>query len=180
MKISGKHISLRALELEDIDYLYFTENHPDFALFGEPHPPYSKSLLKDYIAQAHKSIYEVQQIRLVIENNKDLKPVGLIDLFDFNPLNKRAALGVLISDPNDRRKGFAREAADLILKYAFNDLELNQVYALVVKDNIASRALFTSLSFKSSVTIKKWWRKGFNQYEDMVLFQKFNPVVNEA
>ena len=79
MNIIGKHIALRALEPEDLDYLYHTENHPNFSLFGEPHPPYSKWLLKDYIAQAHKSIYEVQQIRLVIEHRKDHKAIGLID-----------------------------------------------------------------------------------------------------
>lgn len=175
MNIIGKHIALRALEPEDLDYLYHTENHPNFSLFGEPHPPYSKWLLKDYIAQAHKSIYEVQQIRLVIEHRKDHKAIGLIDLFDFDPRNKRAALGVLISDDDYRRKGFARQAAKLIIKHAFSELGLHQVYALVATDNDASRGLFDSLNFESSGVIKQWWRKDADAYQDMLLFQTFKP-----
>ena len=57
MNLIGTNIFLRALEPEDLDYLYRTENDPAFALFGDQHPPYSRNLLKAYIDQAHQSIF---------------------------------------------------------------------------------------------------------------------------
>ena len=75
---------LRALEPQDVDYLYRTENDPDFALFGDQHPPYSRFLLNNYIEQAHQSIYQAQQLRLVIHHKMANTAIGLIDLFDFD------------------------------------------------------------------------------------------------
>lgn len=173
MNLVGSHIMLRALEPEDLDYLYRAENDPDFAFFGDSHPPYSRYLLKSYIAQAHQSIHQIKQLRLVIQHKEVNTPIGLIDLFDFDPRNKRVALGILITEKIYRGQGFGREAIGLMLDYAFGQLDCHQVYTLVAQDNNASIALFSSLSFKKGGVLKSWWNCDKDGFQDMLIYQKF-------
>lgn len=173
MNFVGANILLRALEPEDLDYLYRIENDPAFALFGDQHPPYSRDLLKAYIHQAHQSIYQAQQLRLVIQHKLTNQAIGLIDLFDFDPRNKRVALGILISDQSFREQGFGREAVILMLDYAFNVLNCHQVYSLIAPENKASIGLFSSLSFKEGARIQGWWCNDNGTLQDMLMYQKF-------
>ena len=107
MKIlKGNSIKLRPLEPEDLEFLYDSENDESNWLISGTQVPYSKYLLKQYIENSHQDIYEAKQVRLVIESNNTFIPIGLIDLFDFDPLHKRAGVGILIN-PRFQNKGFA-------------------------------------------------------------------------
>jgi len=85
-------------------------------------------------------------------------PVGLVDLFDFDPYHLRAGVGVLIARNEDRRKGYATEALKVLISYAFEVLQLNQLYANVSASNTASLRLFQNLGF-TKVGVKKDWLK---------------------
>lgn len=173
MNLIGTNIFLRALEPKDLDYLYRTENDPAFALYGDQHPPYSRHLLKAYIDQAHQSIYQTQQLRLVIHHKLTNQPIGLIDLFDFDSKNKRVALGILITEPSFRQQGLGREAALLFIDYAFESLDCHQIYSLIAPDNKASIGLFSSLSFEEGAQLKGWWCNLRGEFQDMLVYQKF-------
>src|SRR6187551_2114251 len=118
MKLQGQHIFLRAIEPSDIDALYEWENDAENWKVSSTQAPYSRFVLEQYIASAHQDIYSVKQLRLIIcdANNK---PVGCIDLFDFEPNHLRAGIGVLIADKTERRKGYASEALELLIEYCF-------------------------------------------------------------
>jgi diamine N-acetyltransferase len=94
--LKGKNIQLRALEPEDLQFLFDTENDESFWEVSNTQTPFSKSLLKQYLENAHLDIFEAKQLRLIIQENSNKKPVGIIDLFDFNPQHKRAGIGILI------------------------------------------------------------------------------------
>ena len=106
------HISLRALEPEDLEILYLWENNTAVWQLSGTLVPYSKYVLKQYLQNAGKDIFELKQLRLIIELREEKRPVGAIDLFDFDPYHKRAGVGVLIADQSDRGKGYAREALE--------------------------------------------------------------------
>jgi diamine N-acetyltransferase len=81
-----------------------------------------------------------------------------VDLFDFEPLHRRIGLGILIADKNDRQKGYAAEALQLVLQYCVEFLECHQVYCHVETDNSASIKLFEKLGFQISGRRKDWVR----------------------
>jgi len=85
MILNGEKIRLRALEPEDLDFLYTTENNTNFWQVSNTLVPFSKFILTQYLENAHQDIYEAKQLRLIIEEIKTSKAVGMIDLFDFNP-----------------------------------------------------------------------------------------------
>ena len=93
-KLEGNLVKLRALEPEDLDFLYHIENDESYWEVSDTLKPYSRFVLKQYLEDSRLDIFETKQIRFIIENNNT--PVGTIDLFDFNPQHLRAGIGVLI------------------------------------------------------------------------------------
>lgn len=89
------NIRLRALELEDLDFLYHIENDDRLWELGVSNVPYSRRVLLDYITSASADIYVDNQVRLIVENEQN-EQVGILDLTDFDPRHHRAELGIVI------------------------------------------------------------------------------------
>ena len=167
--LEGNTIKLRALEPEDLHFLYQIENNTLFWEVSHTQTPFSKYLLKQYLENAHLDIFEAKQLRLLIEEKETKNQIGMIDLFDFNPKHKRAGIGILIH-PNYQQNGFASEALSILIKYAFSHLDLHQLYANITFDNKKSIALFTKHAFKK-VGVKKDWLFSDGIFKDEILFQ---------
>ena len=169
MILTGKNISLRALEPSDIDVLYKWENDTSAWQLSNTLTPFSKHVLEQYLSVSHNDIYTTKQLRLVISDS-DKRPVGCVDLFDFEPAHHRSGVGILISDKNDRGKGYASETLDVFIPYCFNTLNLRQLYCNITSDNEHSLALFKKYGFQISGTKKQWIRHG-NAWKDEHLLQ---------
>jgi len=168
--LQGKHVYLRALETEDLDFLYQLENTTAIWEISGTVTPYSKKVLKLYLENAHRDIYDVKQLRLVICNTAGRR-IGLIDLFDFDPQHKRAGVGIIILEESDRGKGAGLEALQLLSSYALKTLGLRQLYANVLEENTSSIHLFKKLGFEQ-IGVKKDWIYFDGTYKNEVLFQK--------
>ncbi len=165
----GEKINLRALEPEDLEFLYQIENNESFWEVSHTKTPFSKYILKQYLENAHLDIFEAKQLRLLIEEKSTKKQIGLIDLFDFNPSHKRAGIGILIH-PEFQQNGFASEAISLLINYSFSLLDLHQLFANITSDNTKSISLFKKYNFKE-VGIKKDWILSQGKFKDEILFQ---------
>ena len=124
--LKGQHIYLRALEPEDLEFIHAIENDESVWEISNTQTPYSKFLIKQYLENSHKDIFEVKQLRLVI-SSYDNEPLGMIDLFDFDFKNRRAGVGILVKESNDRQRGYGREALQLLINYSFTHLNLHQL-----------------------------------------------------
>lgn len=170
----GETIYLRALEPEDLEFLYLVENDENIWHVSNTQTPYSKFLIRQYLQNAHQDIYEAKQLRLVICESESDKTIGLIDLFDFDPKNQRAGIGILIHNTNQRGHGFGNQALNLLISYCFNQLQIHNLYANIGTENEKSLHLFATFGFEK-VGIRKEWNYIGNQYEDEVIFQLINP-----
>jgi diamine N-acetyltransferase len=171
--LKGEKVYLRALEQEDLDFLYLLENDTEFWEISGTQQPYSRHVLKQYLDNAHRDIYEMKQMRMAI-CTKEGELVGLIDFFDFDPKHQRVGIGLVIKDLENRKKGIGAEAVELICSYAFESLDVRQVYAHVLEDNEASVLLFEKSGF-TRTGVKKDWIRSQGRFKDQYLFQKFNP-----
>ncbi|MCX2719357.1 GNAT family N-acetyltransferase [Lentiprolixibacter aurantiacus] len=172
MKLQGKHIYLRAIEPGDLDFLYELENNPELWEISGTAAPYSRHVLKQYLDNAHRDIFEVKQLRLCI-CDLNHKLLGLIDIFDFDPKNSRAGVGLVVSDPASRNHGYGREALELVIDYAFYTLNMRQLYAHIGEQNAQSIHLFTKLGFEKAGLLEDWTRYG-KDFRNVLLFQKLN------
>ena len=152
--LSSSSIRFRAIEPEDLDILYHWENNTAFWEVGVTLAPFSKYILRQYITESHKDIYELRQIRFIIELSNTHTPIGLADLFDFDPPNSRAALA-------------------LLEEYAFSFLKIHQLYAHIPEKNQASLQLFLKSGYGEHGIFKEWLRT-IDGYQDVRLLQKIN------
>jgi len=173
--LRGEHIYVRALEPEDLDTIYKVENEEGLWNVGETLAPLSRYILKEYLANAHEDIYEARQLRLVICNILTDDFIGLIDLYDFDPHNLRAGIGILIAQKATRNKGYGEEALEIVKNYCNTHLKIHQLYAGIEESNMPSIALFEKAQFKC-VGLKKDWKRiqaldGKERYTNEFLYQ---------
>ena len=165
-------IRLRALEPEDIEILYRWENDTDVWGVSHTRRPFSRYLLRQFVLEQAREIHQTGQARFVVETIDDQRPVGVIDLYDFDPVNARAGVGILIYEVDDRGRGYAAEALQALSRYAFKILGLNQIYANIGASNGASRRLFERCGFRECGLKQRWLRTG-DGWEDEVMVQLF-------
>jgi diamine N-acetyltransferase len=154
--LTGSRIKLRALEDADLEFLYRWENDTSIWDVSETLSPVSKYILKKYLENIHKDIYETKQLRLMIQLIKEDMPIGTIDLYDFDPLHRRSAVGILIAEKDERKKGYASEALSILILYCREVLKLHQLYCNISSDNKSSLELFQQSGFEISGNRKDW------------------------
>lgn len=164
MQLVGELIHLRALEPTDLNQLYRWENDSSIWSVSGTLVPFSKFVLEEFVTQVHQDIYTNKQLRLMIDlkyfdeadEDETSRSIGCVDLFEFDPKNKRAGVGILIADKADRGRGYATEALHLIVDYGFEILDLHQIYSNVRVENESSVALFKKVGFEVTGLKQDW------------------------
>lgn len=167
--LKGKNISLRSPEPSDLDFLYLWENDAELWPYGSTRAPLSRHQLWQYIDSYDGDIFAQRQLRMVIVENETDRPVGAVDIYDFDARDGRGNVGIFVAD-DARRKGYAREALNLLAGYARETLAMHQLAAWVAVDNTPSIALFKSCSYKSKACLRSWIKCG-RRYSDVLVFQ---------
>lgn len=169
-------LTLRPLEPEDLEQLYEIENSMDDWEYSSANVPLSHYLLRDYIATQKCDLMLDRQVRLVICDETDKETIiGLADLTDYNPIHRRAEAGIIIAKAF-RRQGYATESMRLLVDFAVKTRLLDQIFAYVSEDNMASMRLFEECGFSHTCTIKNWFRIG-EKYVNSCFFQLFLKKV---
>jgi diamine N-acetyltransferase len=171
--LKNDHIFLRAVEPEDAEVIYRWENNTTNWQVSNTLVPFSMHTIKQYALNASQDIFENKQLRLMIISRKENKPIGAIDLFDYDPFHLRAGVGILINDQENQGKGFAQEALTVLKRYAFEYLHLKQLYCSIGADNTKSQHLFEKLGFKKCGT-RKDWLKSIDGWIDEHFYQCLN------
>ncbi len=162
-------VFLRALEPSDIKILFELENNSLYWKYSNRTEPFSKALLENYIAQQSQDIFEVKQKRFVVAA-ATREVLGFVDLFDFEPLHRRAGVGILIREEK-QGNGFGKAALNLLGIYAHKHLNMHCLYANIALENIPSIRVFESCGYQQ-VGLKKAWNFYEDQFHDEYLYQK--------
>lgn len=167
--MNSKNLFLRALEPDDIGILMQIENDENYWKYSNTTEPFSKETLYNFISEQKHDIFEVKQKRFIVSSPK-ISTLGFVDLFDFEPLHRRAGVGIVIID-KFRDKGLGKIALDLLMTHSKKNLNINCLYANIAFENIASIGLFESSGFVK-VGLKKSWNFYQNSFHDEYLYQK--------
>lgn len=170
MNIEGKISTLRALEPEDLDAMYGWENDTDSWRVSGTVAPFSRHILSRLLDEQQFDIYATRQMRLVVERKSDGITVGAVDMFEFDPQNLRAGVGIIIAPPY-RKQGFALDTLQSLERYVRDVLRMHQLWCSVGADNEASLALFQKAGYTECGRRKEWLLTS-NGAIDEVLMQK--------
>ena len=173
---SPSTIILRAPELSDLDTIQAWENDKALWHLSGTLLPFSRFSIEQYILNEQEDIFSKKQARFIISlnhsNNQESEIIGAIDLFDFDPKNRRAGIGILI-DKEHRNKGFANEALSQLIAYSFDVLNLHQLYCSILSSNTESLNVFKRQHF-SVIGVKKDWVLLNNTWQDEYILQLIN------
>ena len=105
-------------------------------------PGYPINSRVDALLKKEFDIYRDKQLRLILvtcNEEGQWRTIGAVDLYDYDPRNHRAGVGIVI-DQNERRNGHAFVGLELLSKYAFEHLGVHQLYAEVPGGHDPSQA----------------------------------------
>ena len=175
--LKGERLYLRALEPEDLDFVHEIENDEDLWELSTTLTPYSRFIIKEYLENAHRDIFDVKQLRLAICMKATQEIIGMIDLFDYDPKHRRAGIGILISSRAERGRGYGAEALKLITTYSFTHLDIHQLFANILEGNDRSVKLFEKTGFQK-VGLLKDWRRIRGKYHNELLYQLIDEHIH--
>lgn len=150
VKLKGKNILLRNLNPED------SEDLLEYYIRNEDH-------LRDYEPSRDKSFYTIEAQRdILLESYKGLMSGKCVDLGIYKDdkligkikisnivygVFKNGIIGYSM-DKDYQGRGYMKEALNLALRYARDELELHRLEASVLVDNERSKNVLTSCGFK--------------------------------
>ena len=149
--LAGERVYLRPTTAEDIGACHH------WRLQSEPQAQSAFPVRVKSVAEAVEDFKKagsseyIEQFTAVRVSDK--MPVGLLSYFDYNSLNRSAALGLLI-DPEERRSGYGTEAIKLLIRYLFSHRGVNKVHTQTDEANKAAIKLLEGLGFKKDATLR--------------------------
>ncbi len=150
--LRGKRIALCPLGKDDFPILFNWINEREQVIFNSPYKP------------VHQDCHEKWRQKIVESNDTaifgirrldDGSLVGTCQLHGIHPVHRSAELQIRIGETNERGQGFGFEAVSLLLRFAFDDLNLQRVYLHVFKDNLRAVKLYEKTGFKIEGTLRR-------------------------
>ncbi|MEW5938061.1 MAG: GNAT family protein [Chloroflexota bacterium] len=121
-------------------------------MYIEPMMPLSVFQIKKKNEELEKEADEKREpIPFRIRAKEDDRLVGLAEFHWIQWSNGVAGLRLGIGAPGDRRKGYGRETLRLLLRFAFSELNLYRLTAIVPEYNLAAQSLFAGFGFQQEV-----------------------------
>lgn len=167
--LQNETIYLRAVELSDVDTLYRWENDTTQWATANTHAPLSRTQLWNYANDYDGDIYARRNIRFMICLNETNTAIGTVDIYDFDPANSHASIGVYISRAQ-RGKGYGNQALEIVERYAGHCIGIRQLMATVAADNTASQAMLLKAGYTLRGTLLNWLRHG-ELYKNALIYQ---------
>jgi [ribosomal protein S5]-alanine N-acetyltransferase len=152
-QIQGYRIQLVKVSFEHVQAIYNLIKTPSVLDYLTLKEPTNTEEIRQYIIFLQNQWLMNQDFTFTIEllpsgdSNNGLVPIGQISLYDINFIHKRAEIGIWLGSPY-WKNGYASEALKLLIRYAFEDLQINRLQAHIFLENIPSQNLFERIGFQ--------------------------------
>ncbi len=164
----GERVRLRAIEPGDAAFFFELQGDTDRnRLLDFLPPPLSRAALEAWVLERSRREFEDDAFQWLIETLTG-EPVGSIVTHTCNPRNGTFSYALDIAR-DQRRRGYAREAILIVLRYYFEELRYQKVHVATQSDNAATIALHRSLGFAHEGTQRRMVFQG-GRYLDLLLF----------
>ncbi|EPF7977422.1 GNAT family N-acetyltransferase [Vibrio harveyi] len=145
--LTTKRLTLRLVSAEDAPFILELYNQPDFYRFVGDKQIRTLEEAKRYIQDNMLRMQELKGVSLlVVETNHDKQPVGICGLVKRDTLTAfDIGYGYL---PSAYGKGYAKEAASVVVDFAREEMNIENLVAITNNDNIRSISLLEKLGFQ--------------------------------
>ena len=164
MAIEGKQIYLRAMEPEDMEMCREMINDEDVSqmVVGWSFPVCKKEQMEWYDRVALSKTDK----RFTVCLKENDSAVGVVTLTDIDLVNRSAFHGIKLHPSCPKGKGIGTDAVITLMKYAFEEINLNRLDGSWIEYNIPSKKLYEKCGWYEEGTKKEAiYRNG--QYHDL-------------
>jgi RimJ/RimL family protein N-acetyltransferase len=118
--------------------------------------PLSVAQMKKKYEAIEKEVEESKRLfHFTIRSKEDGRLLGFVRIEGIEWTHGTGSLKIAIGDPAERGNGYGSEALQLILRYAFNELNLYRISAVVGEDNPEALKFFLRFNFVEEVRRRK-------------------------
>lgn len=149
--IRSNRVALRALEKSDTSFLHSLHNNSKTMgyFFEEPF-----ETLRELEDLYEKYVHNTSERRFVLEDLDSRSSVGVLSLIEIDEINRKCEIDIII-DEKFQGRGFGKEGFVLGVKYAFDILNLQKVYLLLLPDNIPGLKIYEYSGFRKECRLRK-------------------------
>lgn len=167
MNIISERILLRTIEEDDLPQLRAWSNDPEIQrMLGGWHFPISTQDQKRWFDQLR---FDSTNQRYAIEM-EGLGLVGTANIVSIDWQNRTAFHGIMLGNPDVRGKGVAREVIITLMRYAFEELDLERLDGDMIEYNIASLKLYIDkCGWKKEGEKVGWYFRGGRRWNKIIV-----------
>lgn len=181
MNIYGKRVMLRALEREDMEKLREIINDPEVErLVGGWSFPISSY---EQEAWYERVIKDRSNLRWAIETKED-GFIGMTGLWEIDWKNRTAFTGIKIGNKNYQGKGYGYDSVMTVMKYAFEELQLERLDGDIIEYNEGSKKLYVDKCGWKQEGIRRRHVFKNNRYYDRIIVgilkEEYFDLVNKT
>jgi UDP-4-amino-4,6-dideoxy-N-acetyl-beta-L-altrosamine N-acetyltransferase len=150
--LKGKNIYLASVSKESIEQLRNWRNNPEFRKYFREYREISKEMQNAWFMNRVEG--NSSQIDFEIRDIKTDTLIGHCGLYYINWVNRTAEFTIYVGDLSFRGAGFGSSALRTLLKYGFEDLNLNKIWCEVYDNNEAIE-IYKHLGFVPEGILRK-------------------------
>ncbi|MEZ4864496.1 MAG: GNAT family protein [Caldilineaceae bacterium] len=147
-------LRLRPFTEADTDTIYALMSNATVLRYWDAPPWRERTQADRFIARCQQMAQEGSGVRLAIERTVDGVFIGWCTLMKWDPAYRSAMIGYCLAE-KAWGQGFATEAADAMLQWAFDTLDLNRVQSGADTRNRASERVLEKLGFVREGTLRE-------------------------
>jgi RimJ/RimL family protein N-acetyltransferase len=133
--IYGERLRLRAAEREDVPRFHAWLNDNEVNQYLSLTLPFSLAAEERWFENMERQPAAEHVLVIEIREGDGWKPIGNISLMDVNSINRTAEVGLFIGEKSLWSQGYGSEALALMLKHAFETVNLHRVWLRVFEHN---------------------------------------------
>ncbi len=161
--LKGKKVNLRAVEKESIEQFRKWRNRPELRKYFRQYRELSSTMQNDWYE--NRVLSDDKQVNFEIRFQDTL--IGHCGLYYIDWIHRHAEFGIYIGDDSFRSGGFGSDALRTLVKYGFNDLNLNKIWCEVYTNNDAL-GVYRHIGFKNEGVLRQhYYNEG--QYWDSTM-----------
>lgn len=181
-KLDGDRIFLSLSQKEDLNLYNDWLNDFEINLtFGRSHIVFNEERQAKYIEDYNNS--NDKFLFVIVKKGKSSEKdqaIGIGLLYDVDFVHDKATLGLLL-DKSFQSKGYGKESTSLLLEFAFNILNLNNVMLYAIDFNEKTIAMYESFGFKTIGRRRKAYPINNKVHDEVymdILKKEFNDEIH--
>ena len=158
--LKGKYVGLRAIEESDLSQLLLWRNQPNYRRFFREYRELSQTNQRNWFDSKVLNDKSTEMFSIVDVNTGEL--LGACGLCYIDWINRNADFSIYIGkDDLYIDEKYAIEAAQIMMKYGFEELNLHRLWSEIYSFDEAKKVMFDILGFKlEGVHKETHWTEG--------------------